>query len=61
MTPTPAPEAIDIIIDAEAMGDLADHYMEVTPSPTPIPITLDDEEESDELEMLEEDYFPDDL
>lgn len=61
VTPTPAPEAIDIIIDAEAMGDLADHYMEVTPSPTPIPITLDDEEESNELEMLEEDYFPDDL
>ena len=61
VTPTPAPEAIDIIIDAEAMGDLADLYIEATPSPTPIPISLDEEEEIDDLEMLEEDYFPDDL
>lgn len=61
VTPTPAPEAIDIIIDAEAMGELADRYVEATPSPTPLPIILDDEETDDELEMLEEDYFPDDL
>ena len=61
MTPTPAPEAIDIIIDDEAMGELADRYIEATPSPTPAPIIFDDAEESDDLEMLDEDYFPDDL
>ena len=60
VTPTPGPEVIDIIIDAEAMGELADRYVEITPKPTPILI----EEEFDdfeELEMLEEDYFPEDL
>ena len=58
VTPTPAPEAIDVIIDAEAMGDLADRYIEVTPTPVP---DESDEYESEELEMLEEDYFPEDL
>ena len=58
ITPTPAPEEIDIIIDAEAMGELADRYVEVTPSPSPAPIVIDDD---DELEMLDEDYFPEDL
>ena len=58
ITPTPAPEEIDIIIDAEAMGELADRYVEVTPSPSPAPIVIDDD---DDLEMLDEDYFPEDL
>lgn len=51
ITPTPAPEVVDFIIDEEAMGELADKYVEATPTPEPEP---DDEEE---LEMLEEDYF----
>ena len=51
ITPTPAPEVVDFIIDEEAMGELADKYVEATSTPEPEP---DDEEE---LEMLEEDYF----
>ena len=50
---------IDIIIDNEAMGELADRYIEATPAPTPAPIVIDDQQ--DELEMLDEDYFPEDL
>lgn len=34
-TPTPEPEEVDFIIDEEAMGDLADQYVEVTPTPAP--------------------------
>jgi len=56
ITPTPAPEVIDFIIDEEAMGEIADRFVEATPSPAPI-----EHEEDDELEMLEEDYFPEDL
>jgi len=59
ITPTPAPEVIDIIIDEEAMGELADRYIEMTPAPTAVPEEID--ENSDELQMLEEDYFPEDL
>ena len=58
ITPTPAPEVVDFIIDAEAMGDLADRYIEITPTPAPVNI---DEDEVEELEMLDEDYFPEDL
>jgi len=58
VTPTPAPEIVDFIIDAEAMGDLADRYIEATPTPSPEPIVSDEQED---LEMLEEDYFPEDL
>ena len=60
VTPTPAPEVVDFIIDAEAMGDLADRFVEATPSPTPAPI-ISEEESFDDLEMLDEDYFPEDL
>ena len=55
-TPTPALEVIDFIIDEEAMGELAERYVEATPTPEPVY-----EEYDDDLEMLEEDYFPDDL
>lgn len=58
-TPTPGPEVVDFIIDEEAMGDLADRYIEATPTPSPEPIIIEDED--DEPEMLEEDYFPEDL
>jgi len=58
VTPTPAPEVVDFVIDAEAMGELADRYVEATPTPSPEPVAI---EEQEELEMLEEDYFPDDL
>ena len=56
ITPTPAPEVIDFIIDEEAMGELAERYIEATPTPEP-----DFDKYEDDLEMLEEDYFPDDL
>jgi len=58
VTPTPAPEAFNFVIDEEAMGGLADKFVEITPSPTPMAIEDEDEEE---LGMLEEDYFPEDL
>lgn len=58
VTPTPAPEVVDFIIDAEAMGNLADRYVEATPTPSPEPVMMDEQED---LEMLEEDYFPEDL
>ena len=54
-TPTPAPEAVDFIIDEEAMGDLAQYFVEATPSPTPEPTP------DPGMEMTEEDIFPDDL
>jgi len=56
ITPTPAPEVIDFIIDEEAMGTLADRFVEATPTPEP-----EYDVDNDDLEMLEEDYFPDDL
>lgn len=59
ITPTPAPESIDIIIDPEAMGELADRYIEMTPAPVEEPD--DSLRETDDLEMLEDDYFPEDL
>lgn len=59
ITPTPAPEVIDIIIDQEAMGELADRYIEATPSPEPV--SSIEEYGEEEPEMLDEDYFPEDL
>ena len=56
ITPTPAPEVIDFIIDEEAMGTLADRFVEATPTPEP-----EYDVDNEDLEMLEEDYFPDDL
>ena len=58
VTPVPTQEVVDFIIDEEAMGDLADAYVEATPTPQPTeaPIIIDDD-----FEMLEEDYFPDEL
>ena len=49
-TPTPAPEEVDFIIDEEAMGDLADRYVQVTPTPEPevTPEPIDDEWSDDE-------------
>lgn len=61
ITPTPAPEVVDFIIDEEAMGDLADQFIEATPSLEPTMSSEENEEDIDELEMLEEDYFPEDL
>lgn len=52
-TPEPTQEVVDFVIDEEAMGSLADRYIEATPEPTSVP--------DDDLEMLDEDYFPDDL
>lgn len=49
-TPTPAPEEVDFIIDEEAMGDLAERYVQVTPTPEPevTPEPIDDEWADDE-------------
>ena len=49
-TPTPAPEEVDFIIDEEAMGDLADRYVQVTPTPEPevTPEPINDEWADDE-------------
>ena len=47
-TPTPEPEALDIVIDEEAMGDLAGRIVEATSTPAPEtteePIVYDDPE-----------------
>ena len=55
-TPTPAPEAVDFIVDEEAMGDLAERFVEITPTPesleeTPDPALLDEDD----------DVFPEDF
>lgn len=56
VTPTPAPESVDFIVDEEAMGDLAERFVEITPTPesleeTPDPDLLDDDD----------DVFPEDF
>ena len=56
VTPTPAPEAVDFIVDEEAMGDLAERFIEITPTPesleeTPDPALLDEDD----------DVFPEDF
>ena len=55
ITPTPAPEVIDIVLDEEALGDLYETYM--TPTPAASPDTGDSEPE----EWLDEDIFPEEL
>ena len=59
VAPVPTQEVVDFIIDEEAMGDLAEAYIEATPTPQPTeaPVMIED----DDFEMLEEDYFPDEL
>lgn len=56
VTPTPAPEAVDFIVDEEAMGDLVERFVEITPTPesleeTPDPALLDEDD----------DVFPEDF
>jgi len=57
VTPTPAPEVVDFIIDDEAMGDIADRFVEATPSP--IPTAEPDPADEEPEEILPEDLFPD--
>lgn len=61
ITPTPAPEEVDFIIDEEAMGNLAERYVQITPTPeadsTPIPTPTIDPD----LLPMEGDGFPDDF
>lgn len=65
VTPTPAPEEIDFMIDEEAMGDLAEQFVYVTPSPTPMvedePTMVDEPDAATEPPLDEEDIFPEDL
>ena len=59
VTPTPAPEEVDFIIDEEAMGELAEHFVQVTPTPEPTfapTPTIDPD-----LIATEEDGFPEDF
>ena len=59
VTPTPAPEEVDFIIDEEAMGELADYFVQVTPTPEPTYAptpTIDPD-----LIATEEDGFPEDF
>ena len=55
-TPAPAPESVDFIVDEEAMGDLAERFVEITPTPefpeeTPDSAWMDDDD----------DVFPEDF
>ena len=36
VTPSPPPKEVDFVVDEEAMGELAEHYVQVTPSPEPM-------------------------
>ena len=59
VTPTPAPEEVDFIIDEEAMGELAEYFVQVTPTPEPTYAptpTIDPD-----LIATEEDGFPEDF
>lgn len=60
-TPTPAPEEVDFVVDPEALGDLADYYVEVTPTPEPTAEPTPSPTMDPDLEMLEGDGFPEDL
>lgn len=60
-TPSPTPEAVDFMVDEEAMGDLAQYFVEATPSPTPTPTPAPEETPDPGMEMTDEDIFPDDL
>lgn len=60
-TPTPAPEEVDFVVDPEALGDLADYYVEVTPTPEPTSEPTPSPTMDPDLEMLEGDGFPEDL
>ena len=55
VTPSPTPEAVDFIVDEEAMGDLAERCVESTPTPEP------PEETPDPAWLDEEDVFPEDF
>lgn len=55
-TPSPTPESVDFIVDEEAMGDLAERFVEITPTPespeeTPNSAWMDDDD----------DVFPEDF
>ena len=54
VTPTPTPEMLDIMIDEEAMGDLAERIATPTPAPEMTPEPIYDDPEVDAP-------FPDDL
>ena len=55
-TPAPTPESVDFIVDEEAMGDVAERFVEITPTPespeeTPDSAWMDDDD----------DVFPEDF
>ena len=59
VTPTPAPEVVDFIVDEEAMGELAQYFVQATPSPEP---TATPEPTMDpDLVAQDDDGFPEDL
>lgn len=57
-TPTPEPEVIDIVIDEEAMGDMAERFIQATPEPE-LPVVSLVATPDPDLEYVEGDEFPD--
>ena len=58
-TPSPTPQPVDFIVDDEAMGDMAEYFVEITPTPEPSPTptpTIDPD-----LIATDDDGFPEDL
>ena len=51
-TPSPTPKEVDFVVDEEAMGEIADRYVQVTPSPDatvdPDLIAVDEDKFTDE-------------
>lgn len=56
--PTPEPEVIDIMIDEEAMGDMAERFIQATPEPE-LPVVSIVTTPDPDLEYVEGDEFPD--
>ncbi len=61
VTPTPEPEVVDFIIDEEAMGPLADRYVQATLTPVPQETPTPTPTVDPDLLPEEGDGFPDDF
>lgn len=57
VTPTPAPEKVDFVLDDEALGDLSDQFVQITPTPAPTDLPIAEPEDG----MADEDEFPEEL
>ncbi|MBP3645215.1 MAG: rod shape-determining protein MreC [Clostridia bacterium] len=61
VTPEPTQEPVNFIIDEEAMGSLAERFVEVTPSPVPTLEPTPEPTIDPDLIATEDDGFPEDL